>query len=271
MTGDRVRVARDGDLATVTLTGPGGVNTMSRSFFDELPDVVADLEQDDDVRAVVFTGDGGHFSYGLDLADLAPVLAGMQGAVGARERLGFRDFVLAGQQSMRAVAACTKPTVAAVDGWCIGGGLALASACDVRVATAGARFAMREVRLAVVADMGSLQWLAGIVGDGHLRQLALSGAPLAADRAERIGLLNEVVADSAALLPAARGLAATFTANSPLVLRGIKDVLEAERRARVDAGLRGVAEWNAAYLPEHDLGEAVRAFAEGREPVFAGR
>ncbi|TWH03657.1 enoyl-CoA hydratase [Nocardioides sp. J9] len=266
---DRIQVATDGVVATLSLTGPNGVNTMDEDFFHDLADVVAGLEADDAVRAIVVRGTGGHFSYGLDLPALAPKLAGLRDA-GVRERLGFRDYILRGQQGMRALAACAKPTIAAIDGWCIGGGLGLAAACDVRVAGPSARFSLREGKVGVVADMGSLQWLAGVVGEGHLRQLALTARDIDVAWAERIGLVNEVHADPDALFAAARELAEEMAANSPVVLRGIKDVLEDARRDRVDRGLRAVAEWNGAYLPGRDVTEALQAFAEGRQPVYVG-
>ncbi|GAB4008879.1 crotonase/enoyl-CoA hydratase family protein [Nocardioides ultimimeridianus] len=265
----RMSVVADGPVATLLLTGPTGTNAMDEQFFYDLATTVEGLDADEGVRAIVVRGTGGHFSYGLDLPSLAPTLVGLRDA-GVRERLAFRDFILRGQRGMRAVATCTKPTIAAIDGWCIGGGLGLASACDFRIATSRARFSLREGRVGVVADMGSLQWLAGIVGDGHLRQLALTGADVDAARALRMGLVNDVYDDADTLTAAARDLALEMTASSPIVLRGIKDVLEDERRSRIDRGLRAVAEWNAAYLPGQDVTEAMQAFAEGRRPVYVG-
>jgi enoyl-CoA hydratase len=265
----RINVAVDDSVASIELTGPAGFNTMDEQFFYDLAGVVAGLDEDDAIRAVVIVGAGGHFSYGLDLPALAPKLAGLRDA-GVRERLAFRDFILRGQQGMRAIAACTKPTIAAIDGWCIGGGLGLASACDVRIATTSARFSLREGRVGVVPDMGSLQWLAGVVGEGHLRQLALTAGDIDAVRALRIGLVNDLYDGSEALAAAARALATQMATNSPVVVHGIKDVLEDARRVRIDAGLRAVAEWNAAYLPGHDVAEAMTAFAEGRSPVYVG-
>jgi enoyl-CoA hydratase len=124
--------------------------------------------------------------------------------------------------------------------------------------------------MAIVADLGSLQRLVGIVGDGHLRELALTGGDIDAARAERIGLVNALYADSSALRDAALSLAKSIAANSPLVVRGVKDVLDAERAPRVEAGLRYVAAWNAAFLPSRDLGEAFASFVERRPPEFTG-
>ena len=254
-------------VAEVSMTA----RAMAPAFFAELRAVMAALDADPDVRAIVVTGADGRFSYGLDLraatASLGPVLT--DPSAGAREAFlaHLRDL----QTSITAVAQCRTPVVAAVEGWCVGGGVDLITACDVRLASADALFSVREVRMAMVADLGSLQRLVGIIGDGHLRELALTGADVDAAHAERIGLVNRVLGDGAALRTAAFELAGTMAANSPLVTRGIKDVLDAERGPRVEAGLRYVGAWNAAFLPSADLAEAFTAFGERREPHFTGR
>ncbi|HEX4058120.1 MAG TPA: enoyl-CoA hydratase-related protein [Galbitalea sp.] len=160
--------------------------------------------------------------------------------------------------------------MSAIDGWCIGGGIDLVAATDIRLATSSAKLSVRETKVAIVADLGSLQRLVGIIGDGHLRELALTGGDIDAARAERIGLVNTVYPDAGALHAAALELANEIAANSPLVVRGVKDVLDAERAPRVEAGLRFVAAWNAAFLPSKDLGEAFAAFAERRPAEFTG-
>jgi enoyl-CoA hydratase len=192
------------------------------------------------------------------------------GEAGASARTGLLTQVRQWQASITAVADCRTPVISAIDGWCIGGGIDLIAATDIRLATAGARFSVRETKVAIVADLGSLQRLVGIIGDGHLRELALTGGDIDSARAERIGLVNSVFADAAALRDAALELARTIAANSPLVVRGVKDVLDAERAPRVEAGLRYVAAWNAAFLPSRDLGEAFASFAERRGAEFSG-
>jgi enoyl-CoA hydratase len=158
-----------------------------------------------------------------------------------------------------------------VTGWCVGGGVDLAVACDVRIASADAQFSVREAKVGIVADLGSLQRLVGVIGDGHLRELALTGDDVSADRAATIGLVNHVYDDADAARAAATTLAGRMAANSPLVLRGVKDVLDAERGPRVEAGLRYTAVWNAAFLLSDDLDEAMLSFAERRPPEFTGR
>jgi enoyl-CoA hydratase/carnithine racemase len=259
-------------VAEVTLLGPGKGNAMGPDFWRELPLVFGELDANPEVHAIVLTGSGANFSYGLDLPAMmphwAPLLADRAFAA---PRTKFLDEVRALQDAVTSVAACRKPVVAAVSGWCIGGGLDVIAAADVRLASADAKFSVREVKVAIVADLGSLQRLAGIVGEGHLRELAYTGKDVDAARAEKIGLVNDVYEDQAAVLAAARELAADIAANPPLVVQGVKDVLGQQREPHVADGLRYVAAWNAAFLPSEDLAEAAQAFLERRAPEFRGK
>jgi enoyl-CoA hydratase/carnithine racemase len=157
-----------------------------------------------------------------------------------------------------------------VHGWCIGGGVDLISAVDIRYASADAKFSVREVKLAMVADVGSLARLPLILSDGHLRELALTGKNIDAARAENIGLVNDVYDDAEASLAAAHATAAEIAGNPPLTVNGIKDVLDQQRIARVSESLRYVAVWNAAMLPSKDLTEGITATFEKRKPEFTG-
>ena len=159
------------------------------------------------------------------------------------------------QKAISAVADCRTPTIASVHGWCIGG-VDLISAVDIRYASADAKFSVREVKLAMVADVGSLARLPLILSDGHLRELALTGKDFDAARAEKIGLVNDVYDDAESSLKAAHQTAAEIAAN-PLTVNGIKDVLDQQRIARVSESLRYVAAWNAAFLPSKDLTEGI--------------
>src|SRR5690606_17850745 len=200
------------------------------AFWRELPEVFTRLDEDQNVRAIVLTGSGKNFSYGLDLPAMGDSLAGVMGPdASARSRAEFHATVQRMQAAINAVADCRTPTIASVHGWCIGGGVDLISAVDIRYASADARFSMREVKLAIVADVGSLARLPLILNDGHLRELALTGKDIDAGRAEKIGLVNDVFADAEASLEAAHRTAAEIAANPPLTVRGIKDVLDQQR------------------------------------------
>ncbi|HEX2130390.1 MAG TPA: crotonase/enoyl-CoA hydratase family protein [Actinophytocola sp.] len=266
----RVDIA-DG-IAEVTLLGPGKGNAMGPDFWRELPLVFGALDADPAVHAVVLTGSGRNFSYGLDLPAMMPSWAPLLGERAlARPRTDFLGEIRSLQHAVTAVADCRKPVVAAVSGWCIGAGLDVVAAADIRLASADAKFSLREVRVAIVADLGSLHRLAGVIGEGHLRELALTGRDIDAARAERIGLVNDTYPDQDAVLAAARALAGEIAVNPPLVVQGVKDVLGQQRDQRVAEGLRYVAAWNAAFLPSEDLGEAAQAFLERRTPRFQGK
>jgi enoyl-CoA hydratase len=254
-------------VATVKMLAPA----MGSAFFDELPRVFAELDDDDEVRAIVLTGGGRDFSVGLDLKEMAPIFTPLLGGrAGARARTTALATIRRLQDAITAVAACRTPVISAISGWCIGGGVDLIAATDIRLASADATFSVREARVAIVADLGSLQRLVGIIGDGHLRELALTGGDIDSARAERIGLVNSVFADAASVLEGAHDLAREIAANSPLVVRGVKDVLDAERAPRVEAGLRYVGVWNAAFLPSDDLAEAFASFQESRAADYRG-
>src|SRR5262249_30713106 len=151
--------------AEVTLLGPGKGNALGPAFWAECPGVFRALDKDDAVRAVVVRGAGGNFSYGLDLKAMMPSLGPELTADGlARARTRLLGKVGELQASFDAIEACRKPVIAAITGWCIGGGVDLVAACDVRLASADAKFSVREVKVAMVADLGSLQRLPRIVG-----------------------------------------------------------------------------------------------------------
>jgi enoyl-CoA hydratase len=268
---ESVTIATKDQVATVTLIGPGKGNAMGPAFWSEMPEVFADLDADRDVRAIVLTGSGRNFSYGLDLPAMGGSLtAVMTDGTSARPRAEFHAEVQRMQRAISAVADCRTPTIASVHGWCIGGGVDLISAVDIRYASADAKFSVREVKLAIVADVGSLARLPMILSDGHLRELTLTGKDIDAARAEKIALVNDVYEDAEATLAAAQSTAAEIAANPPLTVHGIKDVLDQQRSSRVSESLRYVAAWNAAFLPSKDLTEGITATFEKRAAEFRG-
>jgi enoyl-CoA hydratase len=266
-----LKVERAGHVAEVTLLGPANGNAMGPDFWRELPLVFRALDADPQVRVIVLTGSGAHFSYGLDLPAMMPAWAGMlAGDALAGPRTEFLYDVRRLQAAVSSIAETRKPVIAAISGWCIGGGVDVISAADIRLASADAKFSVREVKVAIVADIGSLQRLAPIVGEGHLRELALTGKDIDSARAEKIGLVNDVYPDRETLLAAARKLAEEIAANPPIVVQGVKNVLNAGTESQIADGLRYVAAWNAAFLPSKDLAEALQAFSQRRAPEFKG-
>jgi len=275
-------------IATLWLDRPDTRNSLGHAFFDELPAVMAELSDDTTVRAVVVAARGKSFSVGLDVKELGATLAvGSRPAGSERgtvERSGgpgeplspaaraeaTRRSVRRLQAAITAVADCPKPVVAAVHGHCIGGGMDLATACDIRLASSDAIFSVRETRMAIVADLGVLQRLPRIVGAGHVAELAFTGKDVDAWRAKEIGLVNEVYPDRDALLHAAASLAQEIAVLSPLAVQGTKSVLAANDGLTLAQALEYVATWNAGMLASEDLAEAVRAFLEKRPPRFTG-
>jgi len=268
-----LRIDKNEGVAEVVLAGPGKGNAMGPDFWREMPEVFAKLDGDYETRAIVVRGDGNNFSYGLDLAAMMGDL-GQQFGAGknlAAERTRFLDLVGEMQKAFDNVAACRKPVIAAVSGWCVGGGVDLIAACDIRLCSADARFSLREVKVAIVADLGSLQRLPRIIGEGHTRELAFTGKDITAARAFQIGLVSDVYETTDEALSAARSLAGEIAANPPIVVQGIKRVMNYCQDKSVSDGLDYVAVWNSAFLQSADLVEAMAAFRERRAPQFKGQ
>ncbi len=260
-------------VATLTLDRPEARNAMGEEFFADLATAVAAINADPEVRAVVVDAAGPHFSVGLDLKAVALTMGGGSGegkSSQATKAMRFLASLKPWQQSITAIAESPKPFIAAVHGYCIGGGVDLIAACDVRYASTDAIFSVREAKVAIVADLGSLQRLPRLIGAGHVSELALSGKDISAARAEAIGLINEVGDTKEQARALAYALAEEIAANSPLVVAGTKAVLAAGDDMTVAQGLDYVAVWNAGALQSQDLVEAMTAFMEKRPPTFTG-
>jgi enoyl-CoA hydratase len=265
-----LRVHRDDAIGTITLSRPDARNAMNAAFFDELPEAVHELDADDAVRVVVLQGAGPAFCAGLDLREIAPAV--LQGAgASVEERRKLYGLIQHMQAALSAVADASKPVLAKINGPCIGGGVDLATACDIRLATSDAVFSVRETKLAMVADLGTLQRLQHIVPQGHVAELVYTGGDIDAERAAAIGLVNHVYPDAEALDAATREMARTIAANAPLAVQGAKHVLRKGRTQSTSDGLDYVALWNAAFLQSEDLHEAMQAYRERRAPEFEGR
>jgi enoyl-CoA hydratase len=266
--GTTVTVRAEGPIAEVALA----CKTMPPAMFGELEAAFRQVSVTRDVRAVLLYSEAEHFSYGLDLREAFREYGELFTGGGlAGPRTELLELIRSLQRSTTAVAKCPAPVVAAVHGWCIGGGLDLIAACDVRTASADARFSLRETKLGIVADLGSLQRLPRIIGQGHARELAFTGKTIDAERALAIGLVSDVASDRDSCLRAARAIAEEIADNPPLVVRGVKQVMNYGEDKSVDDGLEYVAAWNAAFLASEDLGEAVAALAARRKPRFTGK
>jgi enoyl-CoA hydratase len=272
-------IEQDEEVATLWLDRPEARNAMGMDLWRDLPRAMDLLSADNSVRVVVIAAKGPHFSVGLDLKAMGNLLVGGGDGAGGESRpasmaaraRGGRTEVLRLQDSVTAIARCPKPVIAAVHGYCIGGGVDLIAACDIRLASADAIFSVREAKVAIVADLGSLQRLPAIISAGHLAELAFTGKDISAERAKEIGLVNDVSTDAEGVRKAAGALAAEIAANSPIAVQGTKAVLAANEGRTVAEGLDYVATWNAGMLASDDLVEAMTAFMEKRTPKFTGR
>lgn len=265
---DYFSVETSDHVTTVTLLQ----RTMAPGFFTECERLFGEIGRGPEVRAVVIRGQGKAFSYGLDLpaafGEYGPTMTGNGMAAQRTELLGLIRRL---QRSFTAVETCPVPVIAAVHGWCIGGGLDLISACDVRLVSRDARISLRETKMAIVADLGSLQRLPPIIGQGNTRELAFTGKDIDAERALGMGLVNGIREDHEALWSGAAEMAAEIASNPPLTVRGVKEVLDYGKGKSVADGLEYVAAWNSAFLASHDLGEAMAAFTQKRPPRFEGK
>ena len=259
----------DGHVATLWLDRAEARNAMGSALWRDLPRAAAAVSSNSQVRVLVVAAKGPHFTVGLDLKELGGSLVGSGQNAPSRAASAANTFqaVRTMQGSVTAIAELPIPVIAAVHGYCIGGGVDLIAACDVRFCATDAVFSVREAKVAIVADLGSLQRLPRIISAGHMAELAFTGKDIDAQRAAAIGLVNSVHDD---VMAAAYSLAHEIAANSPLAVRGTKAVLAANDGRTVDEGLEFVAGWNTMYLQSNDLKEAMTAFLERRAPVFTG-
>lgn len=235
VTYESVRLSREGEVATLTFAHPKGA--FGPATWREVPLALREL---DGARVLIVRGER-HFSVGLDVAAMAPVIAP---ALGNLEK--FRAIVEEMHAAIEGLAVLPIPVIVAIDGWCIGAGLELASACDLRICSASARFSLPEVKLGITADLGGLQRLPHLIGRGRAAHLALTGEPIDAATAERWGLVTEVLPDADALYVRANALAAHLAALPPRAVEGTKRTLQ-DRLPHADS-LAAAVEWNARHM-----------------------
>lgn len=258
---------KDG-VAHVAMNRPEKLNAMNGTFFSEVGKAFKALDANPDVRAVVLSGNGKHFTAGLDLKESASVLGGAEGDP-ARVRDKLRRHILWLQDSFNAVDNCRVPVIAAIHGACVGGGIDLIAACDIRLASADAWFSIQEINVAIVADLGTLQRAPYLLPLGILKELAYTGRKMLPDEAHRLGFINHVHADKDTTLEAAFSLAQEIASKSPLAVSGTKAVLNYARDHTVADGLDYVATWNSGMLLGEDLMKAATATLTRQSAEFA--
>src|SRR2546427_405569 len=257
---DNLLLEREGLVAIVTINRPKVLNALNAQTLDELRRVMLDLQHDDSVRAIVVTGAGEKsFVAGADINELA-----------VQTPAGGREHAIRGQHVLDLIENMGKPVIAAINGYALGGGCELAMACTLRIAADTAKLGQPEINLGIIPGYAGTQRLSRLVGKGKAMELMLSGAPIAADEAQRIGLVNRVV-PSAELMREARKLAAELARQAPIAMRYIIDAVNKglempfAEAAVYEATLFGL------IASTEDMREGTAAFLEKRKPVFKGR
>jgi len=257
----------DNGVAHLRLNRPERLNTMTPAFFPAIRDAVRRLGEQGRTRALVLSSTGKHFSAGMALEVFAGEDA-MLATASARQRLAFQESLTKLMDCFSALDEARFPVICAVQGGCIGGGLDLATACDIRLCSADAFFLLQEINVGMAADLGSLQRLPKIVPQGVAREMAYTGERLGAERALAVGLVNAVLPDAAALLERAMTLARTIAAKSPLAIAGSKLALNHARDHATAAALQQMTLLQSAIFDTGEMATAIAAWKEKRTAEF---
>jgi enoyl-CoA hydratase len=257
---DNLLLERDGAIAIVTVNRPKVLNALNALTLDELRRVVLDLKQDDSVRAVVLTGAGEKaFVAGADINELA-----------VQTPTGGREHALTGQHVFDLIENLGKPVIAAINGYALGGGCELAMACTLRIAADTAKIGQPEINLGIIPGYAGTQRLSRLVGKGKAMELILTGAPIGAVEAERIGLVNRVV-PAADLMNDAKRLASDLAKNAPIAMRYIINAINKGLEMPFAEGCVFEATLFGLVASTDDMREGTKAFLEKRKPEFRGR
>lgn len=269
---DVLSLERKGAVGTLWLDRPEKRNAMNSPMWTGFPEAIAALTEDGEIRAIVLAGRGKSFCVGLDLMALQGGFGGGGASLsGAQANLKQFEVTRGFQRSITAIAEAPVPVICAIHGHCLGGGVDIATACDIRLASKDAIFSIRETKIGIVADVGTLQRLPKIITAGHVAELAYTGKDIDAVRAEKIGLVNDVYDDFDSTYEAAFTMAMEIAANAPLAVRGTKFILAQSEDLTTEQSLLLNGIWTMmTTLNSNDLKEAMSAFMEKRVPEFKG-
>ncbi len=268
MNNKHFKVKIEHKIAQVFFNRPEKANALDMDAWTEMQTIFETLSQSEDVRVIVLAGEGKHFCAGIDLGLLMSVGQLQDIACSGKRSEKVRALILKLQQSITAIEKCSKPVLAAIHNGCIGGGVDIATACDMRYCTEDAYFTVKEIDLGMVADIGTLQRLPKIISPGMAAEMAYTGRKVFGPEAKSIGLVNQYFDSKETLLEGVMKLASTIAAKSPLSIRGTKEVLHYTRDHSVDDALNYMSTWNAAMLLSEDLTEAFKATMQKRPPKF---
>ena len=262
------KVERVDGIVHIAMNRPEKANSMTPDFWVELPSLLERLGSDETVRCAIISGEGRHFTSGMDLATFSTIAALFENEPG-RAAFALRDMILRLQHTFTAIEKARFPVIAAVHGACIGAGIDMITACDLRIASSDAFFAVEEVHIGMAADVGTLQRLPKLIAPAIAAELAYTGRRFPADEAKAIGVVSSLHENREALLEAAWDLARSMATKSPLALAGIKRNLAYSRDHSVADGLDYIATWNGGVLRSSELMTAVQAKMEKTQAVFA--
>ncbi|MBZ6378071.1 enoyl-CoA hydratase [Pacificimonas flava] len=266
------------ELETLTLTTSEGVahvqltrgeqlNTMTPQFWEDMISAFEAIEKDGSVRAVVLSSTGRHFTAGLDLN--SATLSQGEDQDEARRAYSFTRHLKRLQQAFNVIESCRVPVIAAVHGACIGGGVDMVCACDIRLASDNAYFTIQEINIGIVADVGTIQRIPYLLPEGIVRELTYTGRKFPAEEARSFGFVNRVTGTHEETVDAAFAMAQEIASKSPVAVMGCKTLLNRGRGMTVEQGLDYVGVWNAAFIHGDDMKEAVSAQMQKRPPKFA--
>jgi enoyl-CoA hydratase len=264
----RYLVEIENHVAQVKINRPNKANALDRTGWDELQLVFESLDSDPDVRVIVLSGEGKRFCAGADQQFLMQGVMYLNDDSPGHAREQLHQDILRLQGNINAIEKCRKPVLAAIHGACVGGAVDIITACDSRYMSEDAFISIAEIDLGIVADLGTLQRLPKVMPQGIVRELAFTGRRMGAAEAKEFGLVNKVYPDKETMMVDVMAIAQKIASNSPIAVRGIKQVLNHSRDHSVGEGLQFVANWNAAMLLNQDLSEAFSAMMERREANY---
>ncbi|XP_074075119.1 delta(3,5)-Delta(2,4)-dienoyl-CoA isomerase, mitochondrial isoform X2 [Macrotis lagotis] len=265
---ESLKVTKAGDhVLHVQINRPEKRNAMNRAFWREMVECFTKIAEDSHCRAVVLSGAGQMFTSGIDFMDMAGELLQPQGDDTARVSWNLRHLITRYQETFNVLEKCPKPVIAAIHGGCIGGGVDLISACDIRYCAQDAWFQVKEVDIGLAADVGTLQRLPRIIGNQSLvNELAFTARKMMADEALSSGLVSRVFQDHESVLAAAFTLASEISSKSPVAVQGTKINLLYSRDHSVAEGLNYMAAWNMSMLQTQDIPKLIQALLEKKDP-----
>ncbi len=263
-----IRLTMDGAIAHLQLIRPEFYNSFNRSFWREWPQVLDEVQQAEDIRALVISSTGKHFSAGMDLEIFSNPDPRLFSGEPARRGEFIRRLVLDLQECFTRLEQLRMPVLAAIQGGCIGGALDLVAACDSRYCSEDAFFTIKETAIGMTADLGTLQRLPSIIGPGLARELAYTARKLEAEEALSSRLVNRVFPDANSMLEGVMEIARQIAANSPVAVMGSKLMFNYARDHSVADSLEYVATWQAGMFQQADILESFTAKAQKRATAF---